>query len=633
MDQRARNKQTESSPENSAAVNPAETNRADNATAASSNGSSRTTATAAPSGSKTPPRVASNKKRASTKSARKEGAPASNRQQNSRSKPSQETGKPKILEEVPEHPVSVRQQLMVFSISLGVHLVVFLLLGFIMLPAEYKAPVLGILSPPPEPPKKKKLEKIEIKEFEEVEDREQKAQVRNLVETKKKKRFEIDTSKIKPPSADIPETDGETPSANAPNKGEFSGRSEAGRKALLTKYGGTKASEGSVQRGLEWLARHQNYDGSWSFDHTHIRNCDCKQPGSLKKSNMGATAMALLGYLGHGDTHATGDYQKHVTAGLEYLLKHEKRDKRTGQPLGDFRGNAEGNSGMYIQGLVGIVLSEAYAMSQYQLRRLNSRDGTTSRSKVRQQRRRQLKVVRQLGAAAKRSIYFIQQAQHNEGGWRYKPNQAGDTSVTGWQVMALASAHSAEIPIQPTTIRGVSAFLDSVQSREGARYGYTGSNNTRPAMTAVGLLSRIYLGWKRSHPGLRDGVQYLSKQGPSKNNMYYNYYATQVMHQYGGPMWPKWNEVMRDWLVETQIRKGHARGSWNITDPHGKKGGRLYQTCLSIMTLEVYYRHLPLYHQRDIDKDSKTDPDGVAKRATDKEKQSGRNSADSQPMK
>jgi hypothetical protein len=75
--------------------------------------------------------------------------------------------------------------------------------------------------------------------------------------------------------------------------------------------------------------------------------------------------------------------------------------------------------------------------------------------------------------------------------------------------------------------------------------------------------------------------------------------ATQVLHHWGGSEWQKRNEALRDRLIETQVKRGNAAGSWKPTGDSGTKaGGRLYQTCLSIMTLEVYYRYLPLY-QRD----------------------------------
>ena len=42
----------------------------------------------------------------------------------------------------------------------------------------------------------------------------------------------------------------------------------------------------------------------------------------------------------------------------------------------------------------------------------------------------------------------------------------------------------------------------------------------------------------------------------------------------------------------------HQKGSWNpANDPHGGAWGRVGQTALSVLTLEVYYRHLPLYRR------------------------------------
>ncbi|HKI21577.1 MAG TPA: hypothetical protein VKA15_27025, partial [Isosphaeraceae bacterium] len=45
------------------------------------------------------------------------------------------------------------------------------------------------------------------------------------------------------------------------------------------------------------------------------------------------------------------------------------------------------------------------------------------------------------------------------------------------------------------------------------------------------------------------------------------------------------------------------KGSWDpfqpVPDHWGQRAGRLYLTSLSILTLEVYYRYLPLYRDYD----------------------------------
>jgi hypothetical protein len=127
-------------------------------------------------------------------------------------------------------------------------------------------------------------------------------------------------------------------------------------------------------------------------------------------------------------------------------------------------------------------------------------------------------------------------------------------------------------------------------------------------MTAVGLLCRQYLGVKPRNPGLLAGVEKLKSAttAPGKTgNLYYEYYATQVMHHMGGDSWQFWNagpdgkSGIRDTLIAKQShntgKMQHVEGSWGPeTAP---EGGRIMTTSLSLLCLEVYYRHLPLYRR------------------------------------
>jgi hypothetical protein len=136
--------------------------------------------------------------------------------------------------------------------------------------------------------------------------------------------------------------------------------------------------------------------------------------------------------------------------------------------------------------------------------------------------------------------------------------------------------------------------LDGVASGEaaarGAFYGYQDTKR-RPTTTAIGLLCRMYTGWPRKHPALEQGTAYLSQLGPSKTDMYFNFYASQALHHYGRPRWDRWNNRLRDYLVSTQARTGHEAGSWHFDDPHGRQGGRVYTTAICTMILQVYYRY------------------------------------------
>src|SRR6185503_7519066 len=50
---------------------------------------------------------------------------------------------------------------------------------------------------------------------------------------------------------------------NGSGHGSFGARNGGGRKLMVMKGGGNKATESAVDKALEWLAKHQEADGSW----------------------------------------------------------------------------------------------------------------------------------------------------------------------------------------------------------------------------------------------------------------------------------------------------------------------------------------------------------------------------------
>ncbi|MFN0022099.1 MAG: prenyltransferase/squalene oxidase repeat-containing protein [Pirellulaceae bacterium] len=346
----------------------------------------------------------------------------------------------------------------------------------------------------------------------------------------------------------------------------YSNRGAKARAQIGAIKGATEKSEAAVARALKWLAAHQNSDGSWNFDH-RVGPCNgrCGNAGNLTDCRTGATAMALLPFLGAGQTHREGQYKEVVRRGLYFLTSQMKLENHGGLQTGNL---AQGGGQLYSHGLAAITLCEAYGMTQ----------------------------DKSLMAPAQLALNHIMFAQDPVGGgWRYEPRQAGDTSAVGWQLMALKSGHMAYLKVDPKTVQGAVHFLDTVGIDSGSYYGYTDPGKGQ-GTTAVGLLCRMYLGWKKDNPALQRGIDYLADTGPSKTNLYYDYYATQVLCQNDGEKWNKWNVQMRDWLVASQDTAGHQTGSWHVGGDIGAdRGGRLYSTALSTMILEVYYRHMPLY--------------------------------------
>lgn len=342
-----------------------------------------------------------------------------------------------------------------------------------------------------------------------------------------------------------------------PVGGGLQGRTAEARGRLTAKHGGTEESEKGVELALAWLAAHQRPDGSWHFNHEHDQ-CDgkCLNKGTVATTT-GATALALLPFLGAGYTHREGDYRHVVGRGLHYL---------TTRAVPTSRGADLQEGTMYAHGIAAVALCEAYAMTKDEA----------------------------LRPLAQSAIDFIVNAQHPAGGWRYFPGQAGDTTVFGWQMMALRSARLAELDVPPATLDKAAQFLDQVSVVDGSSYGYQ-SPGCDKSPTAIGLLTRMYLRGERNDPQLQAGIRRLVEWGPSKSDMYFNFYATQTMLHHGGAAWERWNLELREHLLAEQELDGHAAGSWFFSDQHAYAGGRLYTTAVCALILEVYYRHLPLY--------------------------------------
>jgi hypothetical protein len=332
-------------------------------------------------------------------------------------------------------------------------------------------------------------------------------------------------------------------------EGRFSGST---RDKLLRDGGGNPASEAAVAAGLMWLARKQLKDGSWEFD------------GS-SKDKIAATGMALLPFLAAGETHKYGTkYKETVRRGIEWLTA------RIGSG-----GSFNGTNSMYSHALATIALCEATGMT---------RDPA-------------------LKAKATMAVGYIIGAQGRNGSWGYTgpaPSE-GDTSIVGWQIQALASAKMAEIKFDADKVfKNANKFLESVSTDSGSKYGYRDKGASQ-TLTPVGLLSRYYMKeMGPRHPAFARGVDFLKQFPPQPGyfDMYYYYYATQVVHFFEGPDWHKfWNPKMRDMLIKLQ-RKGDESiaGSWDKDQGFiGSSCGRLGTTCLALLTLDVYYRHLPLY--------------------------------------
>jgi hypothetical protein len=347
----------------------------------------------------------------------------------------------------------------------------------------------------------------------------------------------------------------------------LSGRNQGMQDVLLRKYGGNKLTADAVDAGLAWLAKQQRSDGTWSLKGPYTS-------GARQECVAAATAMAMLAFQGDGHTHQTGEYGPVMQKAMSALVKMQDAE-------GSFWQGEREHDWLYSHSQGTIAICELYGMTKDPA----------------------------LKEPAQRAIDFLVGAQDALGGWKYQPRQGSDTSVTGWAVVALQSGLMADLNVPTPTLSKISSYLDKAAREGGVKYSYQPGMDPDLVMTAEGLLCRQYLGWAQNDERLIAGAEYLvrNRMNYHDRDVYYWYYATQVLHHMEGKYWDAWNEVMRQELPKRQMKTGREAGSW---DPDGEnpdawgstgrgEGGRLYVTCLSIYMLEVYYRHLPIYRTKD----------------------------------
>jgi len=345
------------------------------------------------------------------------------------------------------------------------------------------------------------------------------------------------------------------------------------RAAAAATRGGSLETEQAVQAALAWLAAAQARDGHWSVvEHgggveRAVQGHDRRGAGA--KSDHGVTGLALLAFLGAGQTHRDGPYADVVARGLRFLAERQRAD-------GSLAGDAEFFAALYCHGMATLALGEACALTQ---------DAT-------------------LRPAVERAVHYTLAMQHPKtGGWRYAAGDRGDTSQLGWQVMVLATARQAGISagIEPAEARA-RTFLQSVSSgRAGGLAAYRPGERPSVAMTAEALLCRLFLGQPVEHAVVQEALASLAAAppDPAHPNAYTWYYATLASFHAGGPQWEAWNTRLLAALLPLQ-RQGSDRlaGSWDPDPVWGGHGGRVYATALSAMTLEVYYRHAPVHERQ-----------------------------------
>lgn len=365
----------------------------------------------------------------------------------------------------------------------------------------------------------------------------------------------------------------------------------------------TEETEYAVQLGLEFLARHQHPDGRFDPQRFYEMCRDdppCKREGArVEFDPVGTTALGALAFMGAGYSPTEGKYKEVLARALEYLLARQ-------QANGNFLSNDL--VGGYHRPIGAQAFAEAYTIGGRE----------------------------EFGWACQRSVDFLTTIQNRLGGWRYRVKiETTDTSCMSWNLFAVKAAAKAGLETKEIVFAGCYNIMDMYSQDVGMKgpreyfididpeYGYEVGRNTRYefetgyqnpvwdtkyATVPLGIMCRIFMGWRRSHPfcigSANKILADMMEPIPKKENWdlyrsfreyptYAWYYGTLAMHQMGGRYFREWNDRIRQVVPGTQHKTGCMRGSWPIWN-HDSINGRVVTAELGVLTLETYYRYLPV---------------------------------------
>ncbi len=387
--------------------------------------------------------------------------------------------------------------------------------------------------------------------------------------------------------------------AGGGSAGMFGARGGGGKKRAIGKFGGSKGSESAVDAALQWFKKHQSPNGMWDVT-KYPNNCTdagpkC-EPGAMRDGNcnVGVTGYAVLCFLGAGYDHMTPNkYKATVKKGIDYLVSVQGKEGM----LGDRN---------YENAIATMALAEAYAMTSDPALKDPAQKGVDASLK------NQNKDGKAAAAGGSSTAAYL--------GWDYKdPTLRNDSSVTGWNIMMMKSALAAQLNISHG-MEGAKNWLDKTWKatnkdwakldpyKDVSRFPYVYTTDSgaieinagvadEKDFSCVGAVCAVFLGHKAGDAMLETLVNYdLKNHLPTKYpcNTYYMYYDTLALFQVGGDKWKKWNDSVRDVLVNGQRKDdGCFKGSWDFADTKfvGSDVGRTLSTAYCCLSLEVYYRY------------------------------------------
>lgn len=295
-------------------------------------------------------------------------------------------------------------------------------------------------------------------------------------------------------------------------------------------------AESMYQRGLQYLAKSQNAQGSWN-DSTG--------------SEPGVVGLCVIAFLAHGEDANVGPNAANIRKGIEFILSQQSA------------GNGYIGNSMYNHGFATLALAEAYGMVDNP----------------------------KIAPALKKAVDLILSAQKRNrfNAWRYTPDSHdADTTVTGCQMVALFAARNAGLGVPDDAINKGLAYLARCRSADGS-YGYTSAGGGKETLTAIGSLC-LSLAKDKDSKGYQASLAYLKKRLDYRDRyypFYFEYYMSQALFHADQETWKDWNARNIKYLSTIQSQEG----SWP-----GNQGAS-FNTAGALLSLALNYRFLPIYEK------------------------------------
>jgi len=339
----------------------------------------------------------------------------------------------------------------------------------------------------------------------------------------------------------------------------------------------TPAQREAVERGLAWLAKEQDADGSWHAMIGYKLNEDYPYT-ARDRGHIGVTALAGMAFLAGGHLPGRGEYGPQIENALDFILSRVGEDGYI---------TAFG-SRMYSHAFATLFLAEIYGM--------------THREDVRRK--------------LQEAVDFIVKSQNAQGGWRYEPLASeSDMSIVVCQVLALRAARNIGIRVPRSTVDRAAQYVvkSAVTERSFHRghfsfgeeigsFHYQPENSSRSSfpLTAAGVTALHGVGIY-SDQAIERGIEYLVREhshfnrrwGQREDGHYFfwygHYYAVQAFYTRGDPYWRPYFKELREVLLGMQEEDGSFP---NSTGP-----GDVFGTAVGCLILEIPYRFLPIFQR------------------------------------